>query len=353
MGNVQRIFIIDVIKKNDLFKLILELYIYNALKLLLNMRSKIIIALAFLLSAEMLFAQKKNIEEVQCIPKFSKTNFVALLSDNSVWWAPEAENWEQIPSDGLPKDKKIKKIDVYIKPSIGDKGSRVVALLEDNTMWWYSDGKPWEQVLSKGLPANAVIRHLEPYIKYGMVGGETRFMALLEDNNIWWYAINEEWEQVPASGLPANYKVTGIGTYQKKAFAGTDTRYVITLSDNSVWWSDGKKWKEVEAKGLPEKTNIAFFTAYTKFGALNIDGRMIGIMNDGSMWWLASTSKNWQKLDTQGLPKDYKVKSVEMYQKNAGLAGDARVIILMEDNTIWWYAEKTGWTKINTKKLTS
>jgi len=317
------------------------------------MKKKLLFVLSLVLSFATAFSQGKSIEEVQCLPKLSQTTFVTLLSDNTVWWSANGSGWQKVPATGLPANSKIRMINVYTKPSLGNKSSRLVVLLEDNTMWWYTDGDPWEKLSSTGLPKNAVMKILQPYVKYGAMGfGDTRFVALLEDNTMWWYAVNKEWETVPSEGLPSKYVVTGFGTYQKSAMMGTDTRYVITLADNSLWWTDGKKWKALESSGLPAGAVFKKFTAYMKVGALNIEGRLIAVLSDESIWWLPSSGKNWKKLDVAGLPKDYKVKSVEIYQKHAGMLGETRLILLMEDNTIWWWADSKGWSNLDTKELT-
>jgi hypothetical protein len=290
-----------------------------------------------------------------------QTKFVSMLSDHSVWWSAEGSNWEKIPTKGLPADKNIRLIDVYVKFSMSKKNARLVAVLDDNTMWWCLEGESWEKISGAGLPQNAPIKFFKPYVKGGSMGSmDTRFIAILDNNTMWWYSLGDPWKQVSTSGLPVNYVVTGIGTYQKVGMMGTETRYVITLADNTVWWyADGKKWQQLESEGLPANASFKKFTVYLKISeaaliinpAVGWEGRLVGVLDDESIWWFAATGKTWKKLETNGLPKDYKIKSLEVYQKYPGLSGETRVIVLLEDNSIWWWVENKGWSKFSTNGL--
>ena len=145
-----------------------------------------------------------------------------------------------------------------------------------------------------------------------------------------------------------------LGTYQKQAMIGTDTRYVVTVDDNSAWWyaDNVKRWQRVEGLGLPAKKKFKQLEAYTKISgsvllAYKLDGRLIGVLDDESIWWFATEGSEWKKLEATGLPKDYKITAMKIYQKNAGLYGDTRVIVALQDNSIWWYADgKKEWNKV-------
>ena len=321
------------------------------------MRTSILLCFSFLISV---IAKSQAIEEVQGISLLGQTKFVSLLSDHSLWWSAEGKAWEKITAKGLPADKNVKLIDVYVKFSLSKKNARLVAILDDNTMWWCLEGESWEKISGAGLPNNAKIKFFKPYVKSsGMGAMDTRFIAVLDNNTMWWYALEQPWKQVSSAGLPANYVVTGIGTYQKVAMMGTETRYLITLSDNTIWWyADGKKWQQLEGEGLPANASFKKFTAYLKISeaafinaAAGWEGRLVGVLADESVWWFAANGKTWKKLDMNGLPKGYKIKSLEVYQKYPGLSGETRVILLMEDNSIWWYSESKGWSKFNATGL--
>jgi hypothetical protein len=322
------------------------------------MRTIILLLFSFFISV---IGKSQVIENVQGISMLGQTKFVSMLSDHSIWWSSEGSSWEKVPVKGLPADKKIKLIDVYVKFSLSKKNARLVAVLDDNTMWWCLEGESWEKISGAGLPANANIKFFKPYVKGSSMGSmDTRFIAVLDNNTMWWYSLGDPWKEVSAKGLPDNYVVTGIGTYQKMGMMGTETRYVITLADNTVWWyADGKKWQQLENEGLPANAKFKNFTVYLKINeaaivlnpALGWEGRLVGVLDDESIWWFAASGKTWRKMETNGLPKQYKIKSLEVYQKYPGLSGETRVIVLLEDNSIWWWVESKGWTKFSTTGL--
>jgi hypothetical protein len=228
-------------------------------------------------------------------------------------------------------------------------------------MYWYAAGKGWERIESSGL-AQKSIRYFRAYVKNsGIANIETRFLAVMDDNSMYWFAPNSPWKSVTSEGLPANYVVTGVGTYQKRGLmsTATETRYVITLADGSLWWyGGGKKWQKVDAEGLPANANFKDFTAYMKIsgdiyitGYGTFDGRLIGVLSDESIWWFATNGKTWKKLETTGLPKGYKVRSLSVFEKQPGLLGETMAIVVLDDNSVWRYMEGKNWTKFNTTGL--
>ena len=80
------------------------------------------------------------------------------------------------------------------------------------------------------------------------------------------------------------------------------------------------------------------------------EGRLVMQLADNTIWWKAAKDKAWRSLEMEGLPKDQKIKNIEIYQKFGGSTG-TRIIVLYEDNSIWWYAEKQGWKKYELKNL--
>jgi len=302
----------------------------------------------------------QSIEDVKGLGKISETKLVSLLSDHSIWWSPEGKAWQKVPLQGLPANSSMKLIEVYVKFAGTNKNTRLVAVLEDNSMWWYADGGSWEKISTAGLPKNAVVKIFKPYVKTGSFGSlDTRFVVVLDNNTMWWYALDEPWRPVSSEGLPAGYVITNLGSYQKVGMMGTETRYMLTLSDNSVWWfAEGKKWQQLESSGLPANSTFKKFTAYMKISGDAIftryatwEGRLVGVLSDESIWWFATNGKTWKKLETNGLPKGYKIRSLSVFQKYPGMMGETRVILLLEDNSVWWYGENKGWSKVNTTGL--
>ncbi|WP_284652836.1 hypothetical protein [Flavobacterium terrisoli] len=299
---------------------------------------------------------QKSIQDIECITKLGGTRFVTLLSDNSVWWSVAEEPWSEVPRTGLPTDKKIASIHVYLKLNLLSADSTLIAVLDDSTLWWFNDNK-WESIPNKSIKPDTKIKMFKPYVKFGSFGGtETRFFMLSSDNTLWWSAPDENFKPIDKSGLPANVEITNISTYQKFGMmGGSETRYVVTLADNTVWWyADGKKWEKTETDGLPSGFKIANMTTYLKTSMMGgpsaSEGRLVLQLEDNSVWWKAAKDKGWRSLETGGLPKGQKIKSLEIYQKFTSSSG-TRVILVFEDNSIWWYAEKQGWQKFELKNL--
>ena len=299
-------------------------------------------------------ASAQHIQDVQAYSKTDGSRFVALLSDQTIWWYTEQTGWQKVPTTGLPANSAIKYFNSYVKLTLSAKNTRLVVVLKDNSMWWYADGDKWERIPDTGLPRNASVKIFRPYVKFGSMGGvDTRFLLILDDNTMWWYANEESWKPVATQGLPRNYDVRFFGTYQKAGMMGSETRYLVILADQSIWWyADNKMWQQFEARGLPANPVFKQFEAYSKLGgSLNWEGRLIGVMGDESIWWLPASGKEWKKLDVSTLPKGYKIRSLKVYQKYPGLIGETRVIVVLEDNSIWWYAEGKNWIPLSLKGL--
>jgi len=302
----------------------------------------------FLLASVQLFSQ--DIREIKAYNKLGGTRIVAFLSNDNVKWYTEEDGWKDLEVGKLP-DGKIKILEIYHKASGLKMETRLTAIQEDNSIWWKNDDK-WVQVTSKGLPSGYSVKHYSPYAKAGMGGTETRLLITLEDNTIWWYAADsEKWEETPLKGLPDNANIEAIQTYQKySTFGGGDTRIIVKLADNTIWWyAQGKGWEEFKSKGLPEGKDIEDFAAYMKYQSFGMtSGRLIAALEDNSLWWIATDSKNWEQLKVEGLPSGYQIRSFQVYQKYNGLSADTRVVLLLEDNTIWWFDEKKGWNEVPT-----
>jgi hypothetical protein len=314
---------------------------------------KLITLLAFISFGTMM--GQKSIQDIECINKVGGTRFVTLMSDNSVWWSIADDSWSEVSRNGLPTDKKIASVHVYLKYGIVSADSTLIAILDDSSMWWFNEGK-WELVKNKTIQPGAKVKIMKPYVKFGSFGStETRFFMLCDDNTLWWAAPEDNYKKIDKSGLPDNLEITNISTYQKFGMMGdTETRYVISLADNTIWWyADGKKWQKVEMDGLPSGYKIVNMTTYLKMSMMSpssSEGRLVMQLADNTIWWKAAKDKAWRSLEMEGLPKDQKIKNIEIYQKFGGSTG-TRIIVLYEDNSIWWYAEKQGWKKYELKNL--
>jgi hypothetical protein len=182
-------------------------------------------------------------------------------------------------------------------------------------------------------------------------GGESRFFIAESDSKMWFFADNEL-KAVPADGLPKGFHLQYLKTYQKYGMMGSsETRYIGVLKDNSIWWTSGKKWQKMEATGLPANTTIKLFDAYMKYALMgNHEGRLVTVLSDNSFWFIPAQNKKWVNIPSTGLPKDYKVKLFKVYQKY-GTGDDARLLVALEDDSLWWYADGKGWASISTKGL--
>lgn len=312
---------------------------------------KLFILLFLLLSAKVTIAQ--SIRNIDAYFKLDGTRYIAQMSDNSLWWF--AQNaWQEIPKNDLP-DKEIKFIDAYLKYGLGLLDTRIVCVLADNSIWWYDNEENWEEAKKTGLPAGHNITDFNAYVKIGNLStSETRFVAVLQDKSIWWFAPNKNWEPVPMKDFPKDDSVIFLRTYQKMGMMGSDTRYVVKLKSNEIWWCDGSKWKKFEENGLPKNQAFKQFEIYMKpSGALSSlqEGRFVAVLENESIWWCAVSGKSWTKLDTKGLPEAYKIKSLKAYQKYGGLTGETRLLILLEDGSLWWYAYGKSWTAVPMKGL--
>lgn len=136
----------------------------------------------------------------------------------------------------------IKLLTTYAK---ADGGTRYLAVLSDNSIWWYMPNSPWQTSTSEGLPEGVAITHIAAYVKKG---GQTRYVVVLEDESIWWYMPNSPWHKSPVDGLPVGYKIRHFSVYVKNG----DTRYVVVLEDESIWWyMPSHPWQNSTTEGLP------------------------------------------------------------------------------------------------------
>lgn len=129
-----------------------------------------------------------------------------------------------------------------------------------------------------------------------------------------------------------------------KAMALPDTRYAVVLEDNSVYWfSKEKNWQKVESTGLPAGYNVTEMDAYSKQDG----GRIVVVLDDQSIWWY-SAAKHWQKLNQPGLPAGKRVVCLSSYTKMDSYAKtDAtRLVVVLDDNSMWWMADEKPWEQV-------
>lgn len=313
------------------------------------MKKLSILAIALII---FLYSSAQQIIDMQAYSKLGGTRVTVLLSNNTMMWYSNGTGWQTIPKDGLD-NRNIVKLAVYQKTSLGENGTRLVAVADDNSLWWYLDGKPWEKVPTAGLPAKYSVKILTPYFKPSGIGwtGSTRYLLVQNDNSMWCF-IDDSWVPVSSDELPGKYEFKSLKSYQKYGMmGGSETRYIGVLKDNTIWWSAGKKWQEQETKGLTEGVGIKLFDVYMKFSIMGQpEGRLVCVQDDNTFWFVAAGNKIWKKIDNKGLPANYKVKFLKVFQ-NWGSVDAGRLLITLEDNSIWWFDEGKGWTAVDVSSL--
>lgn len=137
----------------------------------------------------------------------------------------------------------------------------------------------------------------------GLNNSDSRIATLLSNNTIWWSAIDKEWEQVPSEGMPKNEEIIDFEVYQKSGMMSLETRYMILTSKNSIWWyADKKDWEQIETTSLPKNKKIKDISVFNKGTGSYVQGvRIIAVLDDNSIWWYAASS-GWQTLALTGLP---------------------------------------------------
>ncbi|HEX6334800.1 MAG TPA: hypothetical protein VFZ78_11275 [Flavisolibacter sp.] len=157
-------------------------------------------------------------------------------------------------------------------------------------------------VLLCGLNANG--QSVKKIISYSKGTSETRVLTLLSDNTMWWSNTTKPWAEVTKKGLPAGTEILDIESYQKTGMVGTDTRLILLTGDGNIFWfaTESKGWEKIETTGLPKDRKIIDISVYVKFpGQMMEKMRLVALMADNSIWWFAPGSE-WQQLELQGLP---------------------------------------------------
>ncbi|WP_315822294.1 hypothetical protein [Paraflavitalea speifideaquila] len=101
----------------------------------------------------------------------------------------------------------------------------------------------------------------------------------------------------------------------------------------------------VSKTGLPAKANILDIEVYQKPGMIGTETRLVTLMSDNTIWWYAE-GKDWELIENTGLPAGAKIKEITVFLKSTGFSNDARIVALMEDSSLWWFAPKKDWEKV-------
>lgn len=200
------------------------------------------------------------------------------------------------------------------------------------------------------LLANAQsIKSIQAY--YKMDG--TRYISLLSDNTLWWFSSGKQWQQIPQKNLPLQ-PIKFLDAFVRIGFGDNETRVVTVLEDNSIWWyADGEDWNQVNTTTLPKESSIKEFKSYLKPGAMGIsESRLIVVLNDNSIWWYA-LGKKWEQVSAKGMPENAEIKFLRTYQKLGTMSSETRFVVVLNDNSLWWFADGNNWKAIDKKEMPS
>ena len=120
------------------------------------------------------------------------TKYVAILSDNSMWWTKAGEEWKKSGSTGLP-DMDI----VHFNVLQTKRATKYYVVLSNRSVWWALAGENWKKSGSTGLP-DMDIAHFNVVLS----PEATRYYAILSDNSVWWALAGEDWKKSGSAGLP-------------------------------------------------------------------------------------------------------------------------------------------------------
>ena len=93
---------------------------------------------------------------------------------------------------------------------------------------------------------------------------------------------------------------------------------------------------------LLQAQKIKHFDSFLKLSDLST--RYVVVLEDNSIWWY-TPGQAWLKSNTEGLPAKYDIKHFAAFSKPDG---DTRYVAVLSDNSIWWYAPDQLWTKSST-----
>jgi len=91
---------------------------------------------------------------------------------------------------------------------------------------------------------------------------------------------------------------------------------------------------------------IKHFESYLKLEDMTT--RYVVVLEDNTIWWFVPDSP-WKQSSTKGLPANYNIKHFAAFSKPDGTT---RYEAVLGDNSIWWFAAETGdWGKVTTQGL--
>lgn len=91
--------------------------------------------------------------------------------------------------------------------------------------------------------------------------------------------------------------------------------------------------------------DIKLFESYLRLNDLS--SRYVVVLEDNSIWWFAP-EEPWKKSSVDGLPENYSIKHISCYSKEDG---ESRYVVALEDNSIWWFAPGQPWKRSSVEGL--
>lgn len=181
----------------------------------------------------------------------------------------------------------------------------------------------------------------------------TRYLSLLSDNSIWWFASGDKWQEIPKQNLPKK-TIKHIDAFVKIGLGSYETRIITVLEDNSIWWyAKEGDWQQVDNSGLPTNLSIKDFKSYVKIGSMgSTESRIILVLEDNTIWWYA-LGKKWGKVAANGMPENSSIKFLRTYQKIGMMSSETRFVAVLNDNSVWWFAEGNKWKQVEKPNLPS
>lgn len=198
------------------------------------------------------------------------------------------------------------------------------------------------------LFANAQsIKSIQAYFK---VDGP-RYISLLSDNTLWWFAKESQWQQIPQKNLPLQ-PIKFLDAFVRVGFGDYDTRVITVLEDNSIWWyADGEDWNKVNTSTLPKERSIKDFKSYLKIANIGSgEALLMVVLDDNSIWWYAQ-GKKWKQVRAKGMPENAEIKFLRTYQKTGMMGNETRFVVVLNDNSLWWFADGNNWKAIDKKEF--
>ena len=90
---------------------------------------------------------------------------------------------------------------------------------------------------------------------------------------------------------------------------------------------------------------IKHFESYLKLNDLS--SRYVVVLEDNTIWWFAP-GQPWKESSVAGLPNGYNIKHIAAYSKEDG---SSRYVVVLDDNSIWWFAPGNNWEKSSVEGL--